>query len=260
MCRLSFRLPLRRLLCATAVLLLTACYDSSFGEAPDTVSPPAANLSLGELQRLFTGKAATITGNLIVAGRVTTSDRSGNFYRSLIIESDGAALEILAGLYGLHNDYPVGSLLTLRLEGLAIDRRFGILQAGRPAAGSGEPDYIGSQAALDRCLIRAAGTPEPVEPHCCTIGSLSLSDCGRLVVIEGLHYAPDGLEERCWAGYHRFADADGAAICTYVSDYADFADAEVPFGSCSLIGILQHDTAAGGRYLLKLRDATDHRP
>ena len=262
--RLSLRpllQPLLRRLWPAAMLLATGCYDSGFG-SPGTGDPsPAMNIPLTELQRLYVGKPVTIDNELIVAGRVTTSDRSGNFYRSLVIESEEGALEIMAGLDALHNDYPVGSLLTLRLKGLAIGRSYGIIQAGRLAeAGSSRVGYIGSQAALDRCLYRG---PEPLaapEPRRLTLAELQLSHCGLLVRIEGLHYAPVGLEERCWAGYHRFADADGNALFTNVSDYADFADGEVPYGSCTLTGILQHSSWEGGRYLIKLRDATDYRP
>lgn len=261
--RPTLRLPqsLRRPLWALLLLAAAGCYDRGFGEAATDGPSPAVNISLADLQRLFVGQPVTIEKELIVAGRVTTSDRSGNFYRSLVIESEGGALEIMAGLDALHNDYPVGSLLTLHLEGLALGRSYGVLQAGRPAeAGSTLVGYIGSQAALDRCLHRGSEPLAAPEPRPIAIPDLQQAFCGLLVRIEGLHYAPVGLEERSWAGYHRFADADGNALFTNVSSYADFAAAEVPYGSCTLTGILQYSSREGGRYLIKLRDATDYRP
>ena len=60
-----------------------------------------------------------------------------------------------------------------------------------------------------------------------------------------------------WAGYHRFADAQGNLIRTYVRIYADFAGASIPEGRGSLTGILQQDGTAADRYILKLRDETD---
>ena len=69
---------------------------------------------------------------------VTTSDRAGNFYRTLCIEQAGAALEVMVGLDHLHNDYPPGSRLMVRLRGLTLGLQYGVLQAGtRAEPGSG---------------------------------------------------------------------------------------------------------------------------
>lgn len=258
--------PLRKLLLrplrvalAGGAALLAGCYDGPFDQTPAVRETPVPTTTLAELRRLYAGEPVTIRSDLVVAGRVTATDRSGNFFRSLVIEADGAALEIRAGLDALYNDYPLGTRLTLRLEGLALDSRYGVLQAGRPAA-DGAVEAIGSQAAMDRHLFRSGDPPEPVEPLQLTIGELCPAYCGRLVRIAGLRFAPEAVEESCWAGYRRFADAAGAVLHTYVRPYADFADDEVPAGLCTLTGILQYDDAGTGRYLLKLRDETDCRP
>ncbi|WP_301063354.1 DUF5689 domain-containing protein [uncultured Alistipes sp.] len=251
---------MRRLLLCLACLA-AACYDGPYGEPAGAPEPPPVTTSLAELRRLYRGEPVTLRTPIVVAGRVTTSDRSGNFYRTLLVESQGGALELLAGLDALCNDYPVGALLTLRLEGLTLDERFGVLQAGRAAtaAATYSLDYLGSQAALDRCLFRHAEPLEAVEPLRLRIDELTPACCGRLVRIDGLRYAPEeAVAESCWSGYRRFADAEGGAVFTYVRAYADFADEELPYGRCSLVGILQRD--ASGRYLLKLRDAKDCLP
>ncbi len=244
---------------AIGALLLSGCYDSSFGERHEETTPPPATTTIGELRARFEGTTVAVESETTVCGRVTTSDRSGNFYRTLCIESDGAGLEIMAGLDHLHNDYPEGCLLTVRLQGWALGESRGVLQAGRlPSASDGYPtDYIASRPAVARTIIRHDTPPQPSAPTVRTIGELTPALCGTLVRIERVRYAPDGLAEGTWAGNKRFTDQEGAAVYTYVRPYADFAGNEVPAGPCSLTGILQHD---GGRYLLKLRDETDCSP
>ena len=148
----------------------------------------------------------------------------------------------MAGIDHLHNDFPIGSRVTLSLRGLAVAESRGVLQAGRPPAAV----LVRSGEAL------AAPSPAPL-----AIPALTESRCGTLVRIDGVRYTPEDLSAATWAGYKRFTDADGNAVYTYVRRYARFADAEVPAGTVSLTGILQYDAAGDGRYILKLRDEND---
>ena len=236
-------------------MLLSGCYDSAFGERTETTAAPATT-TLGELCATFEGEAVAVESDLAVVGRVTTSDRAGNFYRTFCIEADGAALEIMAGLDHLHNDYPEGYTVTVRLQGWTLGRSRGVLQLGRaPVTDNGYPtDYIASRPALDRTVIRHDTPPQPVVPTLRTLDELTPAMCGTLVRIEHLRYSPEPFAPSGWSGYKRFEDAAGAEIRTYVRAYADFAEHAVPAGPCALTGILQHD---GSRYLLKLRDESD---
>ena len=217
---------MRRLPLLCAFLLLTGCYDSRFGERSGGEEPEPATATIAQLRQLYAGTTFVIATDVVVSGRVNTSDAEENFYRTFCVEEDGAGLEVMAGIDRLHNDFPPGSRVTLRLKGLALGESRGILQVGRkPAAGSGfATDYLGSKAALDAAASRTG----------------------------------EALSAATWAGYKRFTDAGGAEIYTYVRNYAGFAGEEVPAGkSCSLTGILQYDDAGKGRYLLKLRDEND---
>ncbi|MDE5708760.1 MAG: hypothetical protein K2I32_04855 [Alistipes sp.] len=240
----------------SAVALLVGCYDSSFGERTGPVAAVPATATLSDLRGLFAGPTFVVSTDITVTGRVTTSDRSENFYRTFCIEADGAGLEIMAGLDHLHNDYPEGCTVTVRLQGRALGESRGVLQLGRmPSAGSSYPtDYIASRPALDATIIRNDEPLLSVNPAVRMLGDLTPAMCGTLVQVEGLHYEPEELSAGSWAGYKRFADDDGTAVYTYVRSYARFADAEVPAGRCSLTGILQYD---GSRYILKLRDEND---
>lgn len=245
-----------RLLLSVVGLLSAGCYDSSFDQ-PDSRTPPqSVSATISELRASYAGTTFLLTEEVTVTGRVTTSDSDRNFYGTLCIEQDGAGLEIMAGIDHLHNDFPMGSQITLRLKGLALGQSRGVLQAGRiPAPGSGyATDYIGSLAAVGAALLRNSEELQPVLPTLRTLGELTPLMCGTLVRIDGLHYTPEELTPGTWSGYKPFTDNDGLRIDTYVRPYANFATEEVPTGECSLTGILQYD---GNRYQLKLRNEGD---
>ena len=225
----------------------------------DDATPEPVTATIRQLREKFAGTTFPVTGDIVVSGRVTTSDYDENFYRTFCIEEDGAGIEVMAGIDHLHNDFPEGCQVTLRLRGLALGESHGVLQAGRmPAAGSGfATDYIGSKAALDAAVTRNGEALEPIAPTLLSPGELTPERCGTLVRIGALSYTPEDLTPGTWAGYKRFTDDTGAAVYTYVRSYARFADDEVPVGRCTLTGILQYDATGEGRYILKLRDEND---
>ncbi|CDD25398.1 putative lipoprotein [Alistipes sp. CAG:29] len=250
---------MRRLALLCVALLAAGCYDSRFGERGDDATPEPVTATIRQLREKFAGTTFPVTGDIVVSGRVTTSDYAENFYRTFCIEEDGAGIEVMAGIDHLHNDFPEGCHVTLRLRGLALGESHGVLQAGRmPAAGSGfTTDYIGSKAALDAAVTRNGEALEPIAPTLLSPGELTPERCGTLVRIGALGYTPEDLTPGTWAGYKRFTDDTGAAVYTYVRSYARFADDEVPVGRCTLTGILQYDATGEGRYILKLRDEND---
>lgn len=244
------------------VVLLFAggCYDSHFSEAGRGAATGESNTTLAELRGRYAGEPAAVEEEIRVEGCVTTSDRAGNFYRTLCIEQEGAALEVMVGLDHLHNDYPPGSRLLVRLRGLTLGLQYGVLQAGtRAEPGSGyATGYIGSRPAVDAAIVRLDGG-RSVEPALLHISELTPGRCGTLVRIEALQLSPDDKEQRpaAWGGYHTFADASGNTLRTYVRSYADFADAPIPTERVTLTGILQLEGSSSDRYMLKMRDETD---
>ncbi len=241
------------------VALLAACHDGPFDEPPAADHPVPATTTIADLPHPADGSSVYVAGDLAVSGTVTTSDRSFGFYHTLCIESDGAGMEVLAGIDRLHVDYPVGCRVTLLLKGLTLGTYCGVLQAGtRPDAGSYFPaGYLASPAAVAAHLVRLSETLDPVRPTPRSVGELTAEACGTLVRIDGLVHDPEDETDRTWAGVRRFRDASGACVYSSVRAGADFADAEIPAGRCSLVGILLYEAQAGGRYLIKLRDETD---
>ena len=249
-----------RLLALGFAMALFSC--KHFDEPPlDDAIPAAANISIADLSDMVGERRVTITEPIVIAGYVTTSDEASNFYRTLCIEDVTGGVEIMAGIYDLHNIYPLGSFLTISLEGCAIGEHYGILQVGTEAAPhSNYPtDYFLSRLLLDK-HIRCHDLRQPVAPTPVTIAELTPSLCGRLINIAALQLTTlTPSNEQCeWSGYNIFADEQGNTIAVYTSTYATYSSHHVPTQSVSLTGILQHGKVEGEEmYIIKMRDEKD---
>ena len=119
-----------------AAAVAAGCYDSRFGQPGAEQVPWTPTEHIAALRERYAGETFEVTGDIVVEGVVTSDDTRGNFYRSLCIEEQGAAIEIMTGTDHLHNDYPRGCRIVLRLRQLAVGESRGVLQAGRmPAPG-----------------------------------------------------------------------------------------------------------------------------
>lgn len=284
---------LRAALIAAAAMLAAGCYDSFEAPADKAAEAEKADITIADLVAMYRGSTVEISENLVISGRVTSSDRAGNFYRSLMVEqvpaaageageaavgkTDAAAeavgervaaVEIRVALTEMHNIWPVGCGVTVRLQGLAMGESMGVKCIGLPAAEySYNPvEYIGSRVEADRIIARTHG-PEPFGIPNLYAPMLERQMCGRIVRVVALvpsesgSAAEEGAEVRRWGGINLFEDdEDGTRIAVMVSDYADFASHAVREGRVAVTGILQYGRPEGAdedMFILKPRDEGD---
>lgn len=239
------------------LLVLAGCHNGPFDEAAGSDPLPAATTTIAEVRQTVGNGTLHVTGDLVVSGTVTSTDRRLAFYHTLYIESDGAALALMAGVDRLHADYPAGCRVAVRLQGLTLGTYRGVLQAGtRPEPGSYYPTgYLASPAAVAAHLFRSDEVPQPPVPTQRTVGELRPELGGTLVRIDGLRHLPEA-EAVSWAGTHPFEDETGRLVYSYVRSSALFAGKAIPEGRGSLTGILLYEAAAD-RYLIQMRDEED---
>lgn len=223
---------------AAAAALLTSCeefqpvftgkYDNPEAYAPFNPEEDITGkvLTITELSQRFISKASEagasdqlkiwcweVTEDLWVKGRITTSDRSGNFYKSFYIQDDanGPGIEIKVGRTSLHNDYKVGQTVYISLDGLAVgeygfkDGKYGgqgTIQIGLkdPKQSKYSTSYIEHQYIIDSHIFRGdISDIQAISPR--KISSLpGKTDCqatstsvGALVTISGLKYANESF-------------------------------------------------------------------
>lgn len=257
---------MRRVVAILYAMLIVGCYN---GAEEPVVNPvlPMPTTTIAHLHDIVGRGGAMLGNDVVVEGRVVSSDEDDNFYRTLVVESNGAAIEVMVGLTKLAALYPEGLGVTLTLDDCYADYRYGVLQVGRKGVGQYAVDYLSSREAADRVIARSTAIEVPT-PEVTTIHNLQRGMCGRLVTIEALHLVAatsvdeaqgEVLGDAHWAGYTLFKDERGDSIALYTRDYARYATERVPEGSVTITGILQWGKYDGGKecYQLKMRYARD---
>lgn len=254
-----------------AAVLLCGCYNYTLSSEAEGLDLKP-NMTIAALRDMWRGETFEVAEPMVVSGVVTSSDKAGNFYQTFTIEDSTGAAEIRAGMRDLHNPYPVGCRLCVRLEGCAVGVECGVLQIGlMPESYSRYAvDYFYSKVLLDYHIVRSGEVVEVV-PTTLGVGDLTIARCGSLVRVKGLRLVVDEVEEaeadvfvpQVWSGYRAFADADGNRLYLHTSDYADFAAKEVPTIPCDVTGILQRESVVGVEdecFVLKMRSEDDCAP
>lgn len=239
------------------LLLLSSCYDSH-------TTPPAnkqeliSNCTISQLRQFCRDRYYNIESNIVCVGRITSSDKEGNFYRSMFVEDATGAIEVKLGTYNIASQYPTGLEVALHLKGCTIVIESNILQVGlSPQSYDSTIREMESQEIIDKHIVRGTSIVE-IEPLQCNISSLDTSLCGRFVKICNLLHSPlEGEEEM---EYHRFADDNNNMLFTYISSYADFTNIEMPSSRIAIQGILHYGTVGmnmGHQYIIKPRSKDD---
>lgn len=252
---------------ATIVALAYCVGCKKFDTIDNTSStPPSNNISIEQLRSLVSDKTITIEQELVIGGFVTSCDRAGNFYRTFTFEDSTGGAEIMAGLYDLHNIFPLGYYVSVNLKDCTLSNYNGMLQIGRKAKSySNYPtDYFYSQVLLNK-HAKCYDIYQPVLPKITDIEHLTTDMCGRLVCIDNLKLCsklhPDAWQvnqEGKWKGYNAFCDTKGNIIAINTSEYASYAENYIPTEQISITGILQRGVFNGEEcFLIKMRNEED---
>ncbi|MFR9607291.1 MAG: DUF5689 domain-containing protein [Rikenellaceae bacterium] len=244
-----------------AALAAVSCYDSFDPFTPSVADSSAtANATLEALHTIYGVGVREITEDIIVEGTVSANDEHGNFYKCITLENDGYAIELLTGLYDSYVRYPIGSRLCLELNGLGLDKYYGVLRCGlvADATSSYSLDYISSEVLLDSHLTLTA-YDEPIAATSLSLSELSEEHAGRLICISALTHHSDAQEQSSWEGYTLFRDAALDTLWCYTTSYSDFASQKIPQQEVSLCGILQYGStdSYSNQFIIKMRSEED---
>ena len=148
----------------TAWMTLSGCQKFTEPE-PYQRADMESNMTLKDFKALYAGTPVEFadTTSIVLEGKIISSDRSGNLYRTLYIEDSTAGIEVKIGKTGLYNDYKMGQTLYIQPRGLCLGDYNGVLQIGLKSYDSEyETTWIDVQTIIDRTVFRGdAGEPLP---------------------------------------------------------------------------------------------------
>ena len=106
-----------------AILLLipSSCVDLEYDQPPAGGEDPnlPVNITIAELKSRHTlDQYEEITDDATLAGLVVSDDTEDNFFKQLVIQDATGGIEMRIEMSDLHNVYPVGRKIYVKLKGI----------------------------------------------------------------------------------------------------------------------------------------------
>lgn len=264
------------LLAATA---LTAC-DEEFARPP-LILPPTDNVETTTTLADFRAQAwadaskagipvTTIPGadgepdSIIFSGRVCSSDKSGNIYQNVVIQSrDSLGRQICINVATLQKNiytlFPFGQEVTVIATGLNVGPYRQLLQLGGTPASDGQMSKMSEADFTSHIFRRGLGLPEPskVDTTVTTLAHLNAIKANtdsmaiwqsRLIRVDSVEFEAAGktfaIAGSAGNGTDRMIrDAEGNTVVVRNSTMSNFAYEKLPYGKGSVVGILSQYNA-----------------
>lgn len=240
-----------------ALLLVTglsSCLKDNYDAPPVGGKDPnvTVNFFIDALKARYTGTTPYyINEDLIISAIVTADDKSGNFYKQIIIQDSTGAIALLLEGSNIYNDYPIGRKIFIKLRGLYLTQYKGIFQVAGAILPDGSTNGIPT-ALYDKFILK--GTyPHVVEPKVLTItqlNQLNPANQNLLIKLENVEFETQDAGKTFADGYGKSSlsrtvkGCSGGSIETYNSGYALWANSLTPTGRGTLVGIIsQYNTS-----------------
>lgn len=261
---------------ATLLLFsLTGC-EKYNDPAPYTPAVMTATMNIMQFKALYQGTPLVISRtDIVLAGKIVSTDRYGNFYRSFFIQDttlNGGAIEIKVGRTGLYNDYKVGQVIYVNPYGLCLGQYGNLQNLGyRSENPKYETGYIDIPAIINASIFRGV-MATPVSPvNITTAADITEPRFGMLVTLKGATYKGGAGGLKTWAipanpdtgqeadyGEQNFQLANSATtVVVRSSGYAKFAGTTVPFAVGQKVDITGVLTKYNATYQLILNTDAD---
>ncbi|MFM7016976.1 MAG: DUF5689 domain-containing protein [Bacteroidota bacterium] len=251
----------------TIAFTFNACRDDQFDEPPVTGTDPGltVNMTLDSLKTIYKSQLTSysaipyikITNDWTIKATVIGDDKSGNLYKTMIVDDGTAGIAIKLDISNFYTDYPVGREVYIKLNGLTLSYYGGLVQIGGfKDTVNASPSLASIPASLVRNYIIGGTWGHTVTPHPVNFADLGADGKSaaaykwqsRLVSIEKVQFQSADAGQ-VWANQPALASVNRLLECCYsfsssiggvivrTSGYADFANDLTPTTSGTIIGI-----------------------
>lgn len=235
---------------ATLAVFSSSCkkqFDQPPVEAP--VTNITANTTIAALKARHTVMGAfdqiLDDQDVIIRGIVIGDDRSGNLYKTMVIQDATGGIQILLDLNSFYNSYPIGREVFIKCNGLYLSDYAGLIQLGGGIQAGSRPSLSDIPAARISNIIFKGTLNNVVTPATVTVGQLGTGMQNKyistLVRLEGFRFAAAdfgktfasaGVTSPSAASYdlYRCDDMSNSDIEIRTSNYSNFANVPLPQG------------------------------
>ena len=247
----------------------SACQDDV--DAPAPVIPEAgieANMTILDLKKEFWSDEKNYADSIydpsnadrrfIIKGRVISSDKEGNIFKSLIIADGTAALAFSIDSYNLYLNYRRGQEIVLDVTGMTIGKYAGLEQMGHKSWYANGKTWQVSFMPYETFETKAKlnGMPDIAKIDTLTINTFAdiPNDVdglqkyqSQLVRFRNVYFADGG--QKNFSVYHTkvneeqnrtLVDRNGSTLIVRTSGYATWCEKRLPAGVIDLVGIMSY--------------------
>lgn len=252
-----------------SVFILTGCVHDDKYDAPDlsgNCQDLKATITLEAAKSL--AQNTTITTDAVIEGYVSSTDQSGNIYKTIYIQDDptnptqGFVLSVDA--VSTYSSYPQGAKVYVKLKGLAMGTYGGVKQLGYMDNGTFDriPEKMVPTSILKSCTAKVTITPKVM-----TLADMKTANdqyIGCLVKVQNAEFdakvicstfAPDG-----YTVDRQINQKIGTTTTSRIvrnSGFASFANQKLPSGNGNFIGILSKYNSTYQLYINNVTDLSD---
>ena len=246
-----------------AGIIVLSC-NKKFDEPPVYLPPDiTANTTIKDLKALHSfGNFELINDDKVIEGIVVADDKSGNYFKTLVIQDATAGISLRLDAYDLYNDYPVGRKVFVNLKGLYLGDYNRLIQIGAGIDNTGSSPTLSPIAPLLISKYLVKGTLDNVvTPKVVTIAELADSLQNMLIQLDNFEFSSSDTAKTyadptlaSSAINFTIKNCSGNSIVLRNSSYADFAGYSVPNGNGSITAIY---SVFGSTKQINIRDTTD---
>lgn len=241
-----------------------SCVKDEFDAPPTGCEDPAldANISIKKLKEDYyiSGAATQITSDLIINGVVVADDRSGNLYKTMVIQDETAGIAVRLDMSDYYTRFPVGRRVFIKLKGLYIGAYNNLIQIG--ANDPADPANVATipLSLVEQFIIKGECNLN-VTPIDVSIDNLSPDTHQNMLIrLSNVEFQVSDTNKTyadvaAQLSLNRTVkDCNGNSIIVRTSNFANFASANTPSGNGTLTAIY---TVFGTTPQLVLRDLSD---